>query len=264
MADEFSDLSKIRHVQPGDPVAAKETSQPTRALELRLNKLEELVASISQSSEFSKLVIRNVPIKTGITDPVVVDDVVYYNANTGLYEKAIAGVTFTSGVYTSNPTALAVGICVAVNGAFGDIMIDGFDAWRDDAHKAHMLEDLEVFLPGVPYYLSATQLGKLTRFPPPMQIQVIVATDTHYVLKPAYTSPDTLDTPIKQAIGMRPVGGLRLNPPGFEQLVIVGFDALELYSPDLSHDGYGSWRNTLSSSIVNLAKYGYMVADAQV
>ncbi len=263
MADPFSDLSKIRHVQPGDPVSATPTSQPTRAIELRLQQMQNQIDAITQSNEFSKFIIHSVPIKTG-SDAVAVDDIVYYNAGTGLYEKAIAGVTIISGTFDANPTALALGVCVATSGAFGDVMIAGYDTWRDAAHQANMIEATEVFTPGVPYYLSAATLGKLTRFPPAIQIQMIVATAKHYVLKPIYGIPDTQDNPTKQGIGMRPVGSLRMNPNSFAQFVIVAFDALELVSPDPGNPGYGAWRSSAENTdpTIPVGQFGYMVADA--
>lgn len=175
--DEFDDLSKVRHVQELDPLAARVTSQPTRALELRLTQLEQRFSSFVTMEEFGSFIIHDVPIKTGDA-AVVVDDVVYFNANTGLYEKALAGVTFYANSYQLNPSALALGICTAVNGALGDIMVAGFAAWRDELHKTAMLETGEAFMPGVPYYLSDTEPGNLTRFPPAMRIQVLVATNT--------------------------------------------------------------------------------------
>lgn len=264
MADEFSDLSKIRHVQPGDPVSAEPTSQPTRAIEIRLQQLEAALDALSQSNSLSQIIIPNVPIQNTGDNAVVVNNVVYFDANTGLYEQAIAGVTFASGVYTSNPTALALGICVAVNGALGDIMIAGYAPWINTAQQTAMVETLEEFVPGLPYYLSASQPGRITKFPPAIQIQVLVATDLHYVLHQVYGDPNSLLTPIKQACGMRPVGSLRLNPPDYAQLIVVGFDGLELYNPDLSNPGYGDWQSTSQSADTNLVQYGYMIADATV
>ncbi len=269
MANEFTDLSKIRHVQPKDPVAAEPTSQPTRAIEIRLQQLEAQLQALSQSTITGNLVIRNVAIKTGEL-AVEKDDIVYFNPNTGLYEKAVAGVTFVSGLFVTNPSALAVGVCVAVNGVIGDVMIAGYDTWRDDEHKAHMMEPTEDYFPGNAYYLSASNPGKLTRFPPTMRIQILVGTDNHYILDTIYGNPDALDTPLKQPIGMRPVGSLRKNPPNFSQYIVVGFDAMELYSPDDSHlDGagqpqYGTWRSTVDSAVANYAEFGYLIADAVV
>jgi hypothetical protein len=263
MANEFDDLSKIRHVKPGDPVAAKPTSQPTRAIEIRLQQLESLIESLSQSSEFSKLIIRDVAIKTG-DEAVVRDDIVYFNPNTGLYEKAEATVTFAAGLYTTNPSGLAIGVCVATNGSVGDIMIAGYDTWRDDAHHDGMMETGEEYIPGHAYFLSAIDSGKLTRFPPTMRIQIMIGTDKHYVLEPLIGNPDSLDTPIKQPVGMRPVGAVRKNPPNQEQFLVVGFDGIELQSEDADHLGYGAWLPTDRSLTDDIAKFGYMVADSVV
>ena len=270
MAENFNDLSRIRHVQAGDPVAAKQTSQPTRAIEIRLQQLEEQFRALSQSSEFSKLIIRNVPIRVG-DQAVTQDAVVYYNPNTGLYELAVAGVTFMSGIYQFNPTALALGICIAVRGSIGDVMIAGYDTWRDadqgNSHAQSMIDPLEDFVPGVPYFLSAQVPGKLTRFPPSLRIQIMVATAHHYVLETLYGNPDSLDTPVKQPMGMRPVGSLRRNQPSGEQQVIVAFDALELFTLDNQHSGYGQWRLTADNddpSNSTLRDFGYMIADATV
>lgn len=263
MANEFDDLSEIRHVQPGDPVAAKPTSQPTRAIEIRLQQLESLIESLSQSNDLSKLIIRNVPIKT-VDEPVIRDDIVYFNPNTGLYEKAEATVTFATGLYLTNPSGLAVGVCVAVNGSVGDIMIAGYDTWRDADHYEGMMESLEDYLPGHAYFLSAVEPGKLTRFPPTMRIQIMIGTDKHYVLEPLIGNPDSLDTPIKQQVGMRPVGAVRKNPPDSQQFLVVGFDAIELQSEDADHLGYGSWLPTDQSLTSDIAKFGYLIADSTV
>ena len=260
MASEFDDLSKIRHVRRGDPVAEKPTAQPTRALELRLTQLEQLVSSLTSTGEFGRLVIRNVAIKTGDA-AVVVDDVVYFNANTGLYEKALAGVTFLSNSYNSNPSSLVLGICVAVNGSLGDIMIAGYETWRDLAHKEIMLESTEDFVPGVPYYLSDQEAGKVTRFPPALRIQVFMGTAQHYILGMAYSNPDALEVLNRVPIGMRPVGGVRAIPPTYDKHVIVGFDGLELVDPT---PGLNVWQLTAQSSVSAIANFGYLVADANL
>lgn len=258
MASEFDDLSKVRHVKRGDPVAEKPTAQPTRALELRLQQLEQIVTSITQTGEFGRLIIRNVAIKTG-DGAVAVDDVVFYNANTGLYEKGLAGVTFAQGAYNSNPSSLVVGICVAVNGSKGDIMIAGYDKWRDVSQRDSMLESTEDFVPGVPYYLSDDEAGKLTRFPPALRIQVLMATEEHYILLPSYSNPEAIEALYRVPMGMRPVGGVRAIPPDYTQHVIVGFDALELLDPTA---GFNVWGMTPQSSVSAIANFGYMVADA--
>lgn len=258
MASEFDDISKVRHVKRGDPVAEKPTAQPTRALELRLQQLEQLVTSITQTGEFGRLIIRNVDIKTG-DQAVAVDDVVFYNANTGLYEKALAGVTFAQGAYNSNPSSLVLGICVAVNGSKGDIMIAGYDTWRDVNQRDAMLESTEDFVPGVPYYLSDDEPGKVTRFAPALRIQVFMATEQHYILLPSYSNPESIEALYRIPMGMRPVGGIRAIPPDYNHHVIVGFDGIELLDATA---GFNEWGMTQNSSVSAIANFGYMVADA--
>ena len=257
---EFDDLSQIRHVKTGVPVAEKPTAQPTRALERRLQRLEDRLRIISATTELTRLVLRGVPIKTG-EHAVALDDVVYYNASSGLYEKAVAGVTFTAGEFTFNPSALAIGICVGVGSGTGDIMIAGSDAWRDGNHKSGMVESIEDFLPGVPYYLSDDEPGKLTRYPPSLRIQIMVATDTHYVLLPSFAQPDAIENLTKVAVGMRAIGAVRLIPPTYEQAVIVGFDALEKYD---TTELFNQWRLTSESSVAAIKNFGYMVADIEI
>jgi hypothetical protein len=260
MSTPYNDLSKIRHVQQGDPVAERPTAQPTRAIERKLNQLQSQVSSISSSSELSKLVLRNVAIKTGDGN-VTVDNVVYYNASSGLYEKAQAGVTFADGTFNFNPSSTVLGICVAVNNGYGDIMVGGYDNWRDANHYGGMMEGAEDYLPGVPYYLSANEPGKITRFAPALRIQVLVGTGSHFVVQPVYSNPESIESLARVPMGMRPVGGIRSLPDSFNQHVIVGFDALELFDQTA---GVDTWRTTEDSDVSSIASFGYMVADAQM
>ncbi len=260
MADNFDDLTKIRHVQPQDPLAAELTSQPTRALERRLQSLSG--SSSAAASSVTQIIIPGVPIYTSSANPdqsVVVNDTVYYNAGTGLYQKAQATVTVIGGVFTANPTALGFGVVVAVNGAQADVMVGGFGAWKDASQQAAMLEAGEAFLPGVPLFLSASQPGKLTRFPPALRVQVLLVTAQHFVLLPSFSTPESIESLYRVPIGMRPVGALRAIGPQFTQNVIVGFDALELYDV-----GNSLWRLTKDGAVANHQNFGYLVADATV
>jgi hypothetical protein len=260
MPDFTDDLSKVRHVKRGDSVSERITSQPTRALELRLGTLEQIVSSLTQIGEFGRHVIRNVPIKTG-DQAVVMDDVVYFNANTGLYEKALAGVTFEAGSYNSNSSSLVVGVCLATKGSIGDIMVSGYEKWRDANHRINMLESTETYVPGIPYFLSDDEPGKLTRFPPALRIQVFTGTDSHYILQPVFSSPEAHELLHRVPVGMRPVGGTRHLPPEYSHQVIVGFDGLELHEPAGAHS---RWRTTRQSEVPALEHFGYMAADAEI
>src|SRR5882672_8701833 len=118
------DLSKVRHVEAEDPLAATVTSQPTRALELRLKQLEALITAQSSTSANSRLIIPNVR----IASTVELYNTVYFNPNTDQYEQGLAGVTVKADTFTLNPSAVAIGILVAKKSAtVGDVMVGGYD-----------------------------------------------------------------------------------------------------------------------------------------
>lgn len=252
------DLSKVRHVITGDPVSGPVTSQPTKALELRIKALEDLLFSQSSQTESGRIIIRNVDVQTGVGGASLWD-IVYYNAATGLYEPGLAGVNFTAGVFAFNPTALALGVLVTLNGSKGDVMILGYETWVDnDSRKITMLESTDTFKAGVPYYLSDREPGKLTRFAPSLRVQILIASDKHFVLQPTYSSPEAIENIYRVGIGMRPVGSIREIGPDYTNSVIVGFDALENYDTTQK-----LWRSTRDGISVH-QKYGYLVADADV
>jgi hypothetical protein len=258
------DLSKIRHVQTNDPVSAEVTSQPTRAIEIRLKELEDLVTVLSAANNNSKLILPNVAIRTDSPNPVTLWSAVYFNPQTGLYELAAANVTVLSGVFVANPSALAVGLVCAVRGGFADVMIGGMDYWGVDPDRSAMLNELIVegdsgFNPGSVYYLSDTNPGMLTRFPPSLKIQVLVASDASYIVQPIYATPDAIENIYSMPVGMRPVGSVRALPPDGSQVAIVGFDALEQF--DSTND---LWRSTADSVVSTYQNFGYMLADATV
>ena len=251
MPENLDDISIIRHVQDGDPVAGLVTSQPTRAIEQRLRALESLVDSLSSGvANPGNLVIPNVSI-----DPsVIVNRIVFYNSATGNYELALAGVTLMSNIFTSNSTSLAIGYVLSVNGSIANVMVGGYLPWVTDIWMGGLLVDGETFQAGLPLYLSDVQPGKLTRFPPTLRIQVMVATGAHFILMPSFSSPEAIENIFKCDIGMRPVGAVRQVPPDYTRSIIVGFDALENYSSFL-------WRSTKDSSVTNHQLFGYMIAD---
>ncbi len=252
------DLSKIRHVEAEDPLAATVTSQPTRAIELRLKQLEALIQNQSSTAANSRLIIPNVRIASTVQQY----NTVYFNPNTDQYEQGLAGVTVKADTFTLNPSAVAIGILVAKKSAtVGDVMVGGYDS-LDSSKLTALLETGEVFLPGVPLYLSARQLGKLTRFPPNFKVQVVLTSDDHYILQPVYADPDAVEVTYRNQVGMRPVGAIRAVPLENLRYQIVGFDGLENYN---TIDDT-KWRVTGSSSsaVDTHKKFGYMVADAVV
>lgn len=258
LREDFDDLSQVRHVEQGDPVAERNTAQPTRALELRLAQLRELVLSMRSATESGMLVIRGVTILTG-PDGVALHDVVFYNSNTNLYEKALAAVTAVTDGFINNPTAYSFGIAISVSGNKADIMVGGYQAWADSNHKQAMLESTESYRPGVPYFLSDREPGKLTRFAPTLRVQVLIGTDQHFVLGVSWATPEAIENLYAVTAGMRPVGSLRLVGPDGEQNVIVGFDAIEKYS-----EPQQAWRSTKDSTVSEVQQFGYLIADAEV
>jgi len=252
----MEDLSKIKHVAPGDPVAAEVTSQPTRAIELRLKQLQEISSSASGNS--NRLVIPNVRIASS----VALYNTVYFDPNTDQFEQGLAGVTVKSDTFTLNPSAVAVGIVVArKSSTVADVMVGGFDT-LDTTKLTALLETGEIFQPGVPLYLSAREPGKLTRFAPNFKVQVALTSDSHFIVNPVYSDPDAVEVVYRNQLGMRPVGSIRLIPAENVRYQIVGFDALENY--DIGDAT--AWRTTFdpASTVDNHKSFGYCVADSVV
>ena len=248
-------LESIRHVQPQDPVAAQITSQPTRALEVRLKRLEDAVAAAPQ--EGTQLLIRNAKVKVG-TSAVQPYDVVFYNATTGQYEKALAAVTTQDDTFTPNASSQAAGIVWGDLHADGtaDILIGGYGVItpaNSSAISAKIDPD-GTFVSGAIYYLSSKTPGKVTRFAPNFKVQVYVAGKDTISVNPAYGSTDMVDIVYRTVLGMRPVGSLREAQDGKVQ--IVAFDAIETT--------LGGYQSTLNSLVDTCRDYGYVVADATV
>lgn len=246
--------NEIPHIQAQDPVSAEKSGAPDRALEQRLWRLEQLLKANLSAAANSRFVIPDQP----AADDVTLWSSVYFNPNTGRYEKGLASVTFTS-TFTLNPTAMLVGIVVAKSGNQVDVMTGGYYAWVSSDQIVAMLEDGEEFASGVAYYLSATTPGKITRYSPSLPIQVLTSTAEHFVMGQVYANPQSSETLYKRNLGMRPVGGVRMIGPDYSRMVIVGFDALELHDVPAS-----AWRHTQNSEVTDIAKFGYMLADASV
>jgi len=249
MSSPFTGAGKLRPIQPGDPVGSQVVDQPILVLARRVAALEAMLQQQSSSSA-NALIIYNVP-----TDGQVgVNDVVYYNPSTGLYGQALATVTLLNGTFTANPTALSIGVAVAVNGQTANVQVGGIGTWSSLTQPAGMMQAGEVFLPGAPYYLSATQAGKLTRFPPMMRVQVILTTAINFIVAPLPSIPEAIENNYTVPMGMRPIGSIRALPPDYTKNIIVGFDALENTTT--------GWQSTAKNANALLQNFGYMVADA--
>lgn len=253
MPGPFTGAGKARLVQPGDPVASQIIDQPLAVILRRIAALEALVQSEAASVP-QALIIYNVP----IDDTVDLNDVVYYNPATGNYSEAIATVTLINNTFNANPSALGVGIAVAVNGSSANIQVGGIGAWLNSSQAQGMMQSGETFQAGAPYYLSATQPGKLTRFPPLMRVQILLTTGSNFIVSPLPSIPEAIENIYTVQMGMRPVGAIRAIPPDYTKNIVVGFDALE-YTGNLS-----GWQSTSQNPNSVLQNFGYMAADANI
>lgn len=254
------DLSKIRHVVPQDPVSAQVTSQPTRALELRLRELESAVFNSESSVANSQLMLYDVDIKADVG----LHNAVFFNPNSGLYELAAATVTMTAGTFVTNPSALVVGIVTALRGSKADVMVGGASTWGLEPSRTEMLNRMLVegeagFKPGAVYFLSADAPGQITQYPPSLKIQVLVSSAESFIVLPQYSTPEAIQNVYTNPVGMNPVGALRTAPPSQNQTILVGFDGLEQFDA-LNNQ----WRLTSEGSVATFVDFGYMVADAEV
>lgn len=252
---EISDLSQTRHVQPNDPLSSQVLAQPTQSLEYRLRLLEQQRSSQATTSQ-NRLIMPNVVLDTLVEER----DIVYFNATSANFQKALAGLIYNAGQFDRVPASMAVGVVVRKDGLVGDVMIGGFDFWQDlDKNPGHMFETGHTFRAGLPCYLSDTEAGKLTQIPPQYRVQVLMAMVDTFVVLPAYAFADTLEDIFTQALGLRPVGSVRALAPGQEHAVIVGFDGLE------KHDSTNErWRLTSEGDVADHVNLGYCVADARI
>ena len=263
MANDPYDLSTVQHVLPGYPVSGPVSSQPTRALELRLRSLEALVQELldQQTTGQGASIIRGVKLGTTVAgdSAVALYNVVYYDNSTGTYLPAVAGLTFQGGSYQPNAAALALGVCITVNADnTGDVMVAGYHDWNDDI-RAQMLMDKEIFTAGVPYYLTddPLQAGRITQYPPSLRVRVLLGTYEDFILQPEYGSTETMESVQRIPIGARAVGSVRVDQATGTAARIVGFDALENYAPN-------AWRLTNQSTVPDLQSFGWLVADISV
>lgn len=206
----------------------------------------------STAEATNRVVIPNVRLDSE-TD---LNDVVFFNQATDKYEPALAGAVYSAGAFKNIAASVAVGIVVKKNGTRGDVMVGGYDVWPD-SDPEQFLEAGLTFKAGVPYFLSAVDAGKLTHIPPAYRIQVLVATDLHFVVAPAYATLESFQDSFPVSIGMRPVGSLRSLAPLHQQVIIVGFDGLEKDATS------GLWSST-RQGIATHATSGWVIADASI
>ena len=254
------DLNAIRHVQSQDPLVASVTSEPTRALEARLQALEALLLN-QQNGAQSQLLL----FKAAIAPTVQQYDIVYFNPTTSLYQEAIASVTMFGDTFTRNPQSYALGVVWSLYpGNQADILIGGYGTLPTQtvlgvtSIMGQMLEVGQSFTPGAIYYLSSLYPGKVTQYPPSFQVQVLITDAKRLFVRPIYSNPDAVENYYRCEVGMRPVGGIRQTPKDQSRFQIVGFDALEQYYVG----GNEYYRLTSNSPVSAIQQFGYLLADA--
>ena len=138
-------------------------NRPLNELTQRTNYLyEQLQNAIGVA--FESLRLANVQLYTA--EIPAVGDVVYLDAVTKTYRKALAGIDAVD-QFVGSPSAYAVGILVAASGSTGTVVLAGKISLSTNSSPwtlANMLEAGEVFRNGS-YYLSAVTAGKLTANP---------------------------------------------------------------------------------------------------
>ena len=114
---------EIRHVQRGDFVTSEITSAPTKALEERLNSLENKIRGITENPtsaiNFSAIGVGTnnfiLNDKTA-SEEVNLYDAVYYDKNTSKYKSALAAINTSSDTFNTSDSAFVVGIVINKSG----------------------------------------------------------------------------------------------------------------------------------------------------
>jgi len=145
-------MAGIDHIRDGELVNAANLGRPDRAMEQRINDLDDA---------FSGLVAGRALVEYGApcAPDVLVGMPVFWNPDAMRYEPALAGTTYDPGTrgVVSTPAADVAGVVIAKPGAAtADIVFQGAVSIDLGAVVSGSV------LPGR-YYLSATQAGHLTR-----------------------------------------------------------------------------------------------------
>jgi hypothetical protein len=242
---EDSELQPIRHVKKFDELSADILSQPTRELEKRIKILEDSLSSIARKGTVTNVLLKNKPVNS----EVKLYSCVFFNKVTSVYEPTLAKVEFTGTSFKTMRSGLVMGIVVKLIGNVADILVDGF--WPNSAllGSNNLLESGESYIPGVPYYVSARERGKVTSRVPAIAIQVFIGEQDDLVINKVYNSPLGYETSARFEMGMRPIGDLLIQAADTS---IIGFHALE-------YDGTAYWDSTADNA--DYATSGYMVAE---
>ncbi|NDD52793.1 hypothetical protein EBZ39_02765 [bacterium] len=152
----------IKHVQPGEPVAAGVVGRPDRALEGRTDYLKDRL----DAAELGQAIF---DADATVSEDVLPGQPVYWNYVTKQYEKALAAVGVDAATQTLQVQATSdcVGLCYRKTGKnLADIVLRGIVNLPELTNAVG-----PAIAPGR-YYLSATEPGKLVQRNPAVSVYV--------------------------------------------------------------------------------------------
>lgn len=249
---------KIRHVQPGDYVSSEITNAPTKALEKRLNALENKIRGITENAS-SDINFSGVGVGTDnfilkdkeVASDVEPYDVVYFSRSSSKYEKAQAVINTSGSPFSTGLSSFAVGVVVRKNGTNADILVNGILERLSGSQLSGMLQAGETFTKGVVYYLSSLEPGKITKNKPNLAITILTSGESELFVNKSYTYAEGLESTGAFDVGMRPLGKHLVVD---DKPRLVGFPGLEHAGTHWTHtDDNPALRNT-----------GFVIADVTI
>lgn len=159
----------VHGIVNGEQLAADVLNRPTYELVTRTNYLKSRLDVLEGAGTFEALKLVGVPLAQtsdllGSTPEV--GDVVWLDSATGKYAKAKASMALLD-EFNVATTAHAIGVLAAKSGTTGTVCVEGklkLETAGAGWDLSSLVESGETFRPG-PYYLSATEAGKLTAYP---------------------------------------------------------------------------------------------------
>ena len=169
MSSVYPDISKYKN---GQRLDQETMNKPITELADRTDWLKDRLDSIATDKGMAGVRLPDAEVESGTNGAVSDFDVVYLDANTGLFSKALSEVVVESNPFQiSAGRSLAVGIALSVHVSAGDanrmvgsIALSGLVEFESKSVVQSMLQSGETFRNG-PYYLSSSEPGKLTADP---------------------------------------------------------------------------------------------------
>ena len=177
-------VTLLDYIRNGEAVSAEITNRPLQELTQRTDYLKALLDTLSVGQAIFDLdVAMSMDVQEGFA--------VYWDETNQEYAPALAALSYTAeGVYGGNAdSAYVLGICAGKSSQTRGTVVFGGRAVDVDFSNA--IEG-EAALSAGPYYLSASEAGKMTRDRPPVGIYVMFGLNsTEAIVAP--TARDVLD-----------------------------------------------------------------------